>query len=628
MRPTRAPISCSAPPIRSEEGAVSRARSARGSGASWLAFAVLWAAVVGIVIAIHDDFGVTWDDAAYARYGELALQYFASGGSADQVNEFYDLKYYGPTVEMIAALGSRAGRSGPYEARHLVIAILATLSILAVGAAGRMFDRRHLPLIAALILIMLPRFVGHAFVNSKDVPFAIGVTLSMAALSAVFINRDLSWKSVSLAGLVLGLTLSLRPSGLVVLLVFFLGISFLTRWFPPPPGAGDERGSRKGALLGVAWLTLYLTWPWAHLRPIRSLLEAAALALAFPRPIPVLFDGGFIASNELPWYYLPKYVLITTPPSILLLFLIGVAVALRQAWRRSEGRSGPMGAITLMWFFLPLLVFVVRRPTVYDGLRHFLFILPALALLAALGATKIPDLARTRAGRAAAWLVVTVLIFAPARALVRLHPYEMTYFNAFTGGMSRAAERFETDYWLTGYREAIEWVNAAAEAEPGRTHGVLLGGWPIPETSDLADGPECWADRRLPESAVPVVPLMKDAAAHRAAENVKVYVFTELWKYEIPVTEMDFYVSTTRFRYDECFPGAPIAYRVEREGATYAVVKRLAADRSARAPDPGPADSARKRARSDRDRATRPGVARSPPRANRSRRGSRARFGA
>ena len=53
---------------------------------------------------------------------------------------------------------------------------------------------------------------------------------------------------------------------------------------------------------------------------------------------------------------------------------------------------------TLMWFFLPLLLFVVRRPTVYDGLRHFLFILPALALLAALGATAVLDFVRARAG--------------------------------------------------------------------------------------------------------------------------------------------------------------------------------------------------------------------------------------
>ncbi len=556
---------------------MSRARSDRGPTANWLAFAVLLAAAIGIATAIHDDYGVTWDDAAYARYGELALQYFASGGSDDQVNQFYDLKYYGPTVEMLAALGSRVGRGGSYEARHLVIGILATLSILAVGAAGRLFDRPHLPILAALILLMLPRFVGHAFVNSRDVPFAIGVTFSMAAVSAVFINRDFSWRSVLVAGLALGLTLSLRPSGLVVLAVFFLGISFLSRLFPAPPGAGEVLGSRKGVLLGVAWLTLYATWPWAHLRPVRSILEAAALALAFPRPIPVLFDGGFIASNELPWYYLPKYVLITTPPSILLLLLIGLAIAVHRVWQRGEGRTGPMGAITLMWFILPLVLFAVRRPTVYDGLRHFLFILPALALLAALGATAVLEFVRARAGWVLAWLAVALLILAPTRALVRLHPYQMTYFNAFTGGMERAAERYETDYWLTGYREAIEWVNGVAGADPGTTYRVLVSGWPIPETPDLATGPVCWTTRRLPESAVPVDPLMKDAAAHRAAENVRVYVLTELWREEIPVTAMDFYVSTTRFRYDECFPEAPVTYRVQRDGATYVVVKEIAA---------------------------------------------------
>ncbi len=527
-------------------------------------------------MVVHDDYGVTWDEEAQARYGDLALEYYASAGADDQVNQFYNLKYYGPAAEMLAAVVARASPAAPYEARHLVVGLLAALSILAVAACARLFDRAHLPILAALILVMLPRFSGHAFNNSKDIPFAVGVTFLMAAISAVFVDRDFSWKRILIAGLAFGLTVSLRPSGLIVLAVFFLGVSFISRLFPAGRAADEEEGSRKLAILGVAWLTLFLTWPWAHAHPLRSLAEAAALSLAFPRPIPVLFEGSFIASNELPWYYLPKYVLITTPPSILVLLVIGLGLTVGWAWKRGGGRSGPMAAITLMWFFLPLLLFAVRRPTVYDGLRHFLFILPALAVLAAVGATAVLGFLRARAGRVVAWLVVSALILAPTRAFVHLHPYQMTYFNAFTGGMRRAAERYETDYWLSGYREAIEWVNRVAGEAPETTFRVLVSGWPIPEPADLARGAMCWTDRRLPEGAVPIEPLMKGTASHRAAENVQVFVVTELWQAGMQMTEMDFYVSTTRFRYDECFPEAPVAYRVERDGATYVVVKELA----------------------------------------------------
>jgi hypothetical protein len=37
-----------------------------------------------------------------------------------------------------------------------------------------------------------------------------------------------------------------------------------------------------------------------------------------------------------------------------------------------------------------------------------------------------------------------------------LHPYEYTYYNSIVGGTSGAEGSFETDYWLTCYKEAAE----------------------------------------------------------------------------------------------------------------------------------------------------------------------------
>ena len=37
------------------------------------------------------------------------------------------------------------------------------------------------------------------------------------------------------------------------------------------------------------------------------------------------------------------------------------------------------------WLFVPIVYFVIFRPTLYDGIRHFLFVLPAIALLAGFG---------------------------------------------------------------------------------------------------------------------------------------------------------------------------------------------------------------------------------------------------
>ena len=40
--------------------------------------------------------------------------------------------------------------------------------------------------------------------------------------------------------------------------------------------------------------------------------------------------------------------------------------------------------------------------------------------------------------------------------IIQLHPYEYTYYNSFIGGTSGAFRQYETDYWLTCYKEAVE----------------------------------------------------------------------------------------------------------------------------------------------------------------------------
>jgi hypothetical protein len=44
-------------------------------------------------------------------------------------------------------------------------------------------------------------------------------------------------------------------------------------------------------------------------------------------------------------------------------------------------------------------------------------------------------------------------------ASIQLHPYEYAYYNSFVGGTSGAFRTYETEYWLTCYKEAVEQFN-------------------------------------------------------------------------------------------------------------------------------------------------------------------------
>jgi len=113
--------------------------------------------------------------------------------------------------------------------------------------------------------------------------------------------------------------------------------------------------------------------------------------------------------------------------------------------------------LTVSWFGIIALYTLIRKPTMYDGIRHFLFILPPLFILTGFGFAQIINLtSRTRFAVGTNLLMAVVLIAPGASAIVHLHPYEYAYYNSYVGGTSGAFRSFETDYWLTCYKEAVE----------------------------------------------------------------------------------------------------------------------------------------------------------------------------
>jgi hypothetical protein len=51
------------------------------------------------------------------------------------------------------------------------------------------------------------------------------------------------------------------------------------------------------------------------------------------------------------------------------------------------------------------------------------------------------------------------LILPGAAGIIQLHPYEYAYYNSFVGGTSGVFRKYETEYWLTCYKEAVEQLN-------------------------------------------------------------------------------------------------------------------------------------------------------------------------
>src|SRR5262249_40174413 len=111
-----------------------------------------------------------------------------------------------------------------------------------------------------------------------------------------------------------------------------------------------------------------------------------------------------------------------------------------------------------------------------DGIRHFLFVLPPVAVLAGVGAAYLRARVRSFGVPAAVTLLMLAAIAWPIPDLVALHPYQTTYFNGLVGGVAGASGRYDTEYWASSYKEAAAWINARAREAGDRPLNVLVAG--------------------------------------------------------------------------------------------------------------------------------------------------------
>ncbi|MEM6702449.1 MAG: hypothetical protein AAF690_07085 [Acidobacteriota bacterium] len=516
---------------------------------SWcaaLAFALL-------AFALHGHFGLTWDEGVQAEYGELALAYYSSGFQDVRYLDFLDLRHYGALFEALSAMTYDAESFGKFARRHLLTAVFASLAIPALAGFCRGTGVRGFGALAALALFVQPRFFGHAFGNSKDIPFAVAVVWFLWAatvLWAALVRGRAGGREVLACGAAAGLALALRPGGLLVVGALFVMVAALAVWFADDALSQLRQRSTLGAVFAVsviAWLVLVASWPLAHRSPLLEPVRAVTRSTQFEGVYAVRFGGEVLPSNEVPATYLLHWLLVVTPLPVLALALLGLGRLAKRLFNdRSRKPELLVPTAASLWLLLPLGAFVVLRPNVYDGLRHFLFVLPAVAVLAAYGGVGLQRLLERQVPRVS-WLAVVALLLMPVGSLLALHPYQYVYFNSAVGGVAGASGRYDTDYWAASYGEALDWVARRVENAPAGRQWVTV----LDSTSYLSPLARHY---RRPHHVVLTADQYADV------------------RDRLPV--VDFWIVGNRAGWGTLFPEADSLHVVERQGAVLASVLR------------------------------------------------------
>ncbi|MES2619228.1 MAG: tetratricopeptide repeat protein [Bacteroidota bacterium] len=421
-----------------------------------------------LMASLSHQYGISGDENFHREYGHDVVNFYSTFGedrtATSTVGVDSLMIYYGGLFDGTATLLSNALPSvDEWDVRHFWNSIFGFVAMLCAGLVAVEIAGWQAGLLTLIFMAFSPRFFGESMNNPKDITMAAGYMVSY-----LFILKFLkqlpkpSLKTAIGLGLSIGLAMGIRIGGLLLIPYTFLFYG-LAMWSIYGLGGLLDLSSFKGRVWPSFKLVLFATvlgyfsslifWPYGLVSPFSHPFEALNVAEKFPVNIKILFEGKHIQSTEVPWYYIPKWLLISTP----LFGIIGLAYSLSLiSVMRKQKKFLPLGFLFFTLVF-PIGYVVYKKSGLYDSMRHFFFVYPSIIILAGLSFSYMIGLLPRKLKYVAVG-VILVLIALPARFMFANHPNQYVYFNEIVGGIKGAFGNYETDYYMNSVKQSADWL--------------------------------------------------------------------------------------------------------------------------------------------------------------------------
>jgi glycosyltransferase involved in cell wall biosynthesis/tetratricopeptide (TPR) repeat protein len=445
------------------------------SGIYRFLFAALMVILLFLMPMLSSDFGISGDEYAQKVYGEFIVEHFETDGSFKAEKADYtdyegqdaltmkpNLWLYGGGFDYMAAkVSDWFPAYDEYNVRHFLNALVGFLLIFFTGLLGKeLTNSWRMGFLAALLAALSPRIFGHSMMNPKDIPFATAYMLAM--VNIIRIVKQLpnpGVKPMFYTALGIAFAISIRIGGLLLvgLLGLFVIIAFLWRsdlrkQLLNIPMVGGL-ASKLFAVIILGYLGGLLFWPYALESLIANPLNALSEMTNFSTAIQMLFEGEHYWSDNLPWYYIPKWQMMAAPLAV----LVGIGLAIILYFKARNKQVDLLLFLTAFAGVFPIVYALMQDSAVYDGMRQFIFVYPIFVVLAAFGWSSLASVFNNKIVEIGSMVVLAIFLYLPASWMIENHPYEYVYINEAFGGVKNAATQYETDYWMTSAKGLAEW---------------------------------------------------------------------------------------------------------------------------------------------------------------------------
>jgi len=357
------------------------------------AFLILAVFVLFALPIMSIDAGNSGDEDTYQiPQGRNIVNYFRTSGEDSLAITFFNLRFYGSSPDVIAEYYNQAFNvENISKTRHIFNSLYGWIAIFFAGLLATLIGGWRAGVITIILLFFSPRFIGHAFNNTKDPPFAAAV-MAAVYFMALFFKQFPKVRIYTFFFLILfiAFSISVRVGG--ILLYAYFGLFGLVYMFVKYRESTYNKLKIKIKNLRFQRMFLYglgivvvsyfmglLLWPFALQSPISNPMEAFKEMSRFSISIRQVFEGSMLWSDLLPKYYTIKFIFMTVPVAI----FVGLILFFMFVWK--DKKNYLYNFIVFFTFFFPIFWIFFSSAIVYHGWRHSLFAGPPMVVAAGLG---------------------------------------------------------------------------------------------------------------------------------------------------------------------------------------------------------------------------------------------------
>jgi len=427
---------------------------------------VFFALYLLLGIIIFKDYGISWDEPARRENGIITVKYVLEGDKTLLESTHSHGTAFEVLLIFLEKILHLTDYRNIYLMRHLFTFLLFYTGVIFFYLlCADIFRSWKTGILGCLFLILSPRIFAHSFYNSKDIPFLVLFVISIYTLKN-FLEKK-SFLMGILHGLTCGILIDIRIPGIFVPFLTFL--FFITDLLIIKTEKAIKIKYLRSFYLYIFSLVSFtiLFWPVLWENPAYYFFKNFFVLSRYPWDWPVLYNGSYMMARDIPWHYIPVWLLISTPAAYTVFFTAGIILLITLIIKNPKKfyLERKNFLIAILWFFFPVTAIIVLKSVLYDEWRQIFFVYPAFIIFSLFGLTALFNYIRGFKKKSYIIIAAIIILFLGLNMfntiffMIKYHPFQNLYFNRLAGkNMSEVKKKFELDYWGLTYRNGLEYI--------------------------------------------------------------------------------------------------------------------------------------------------------------------------